>query len=81
MFSMYMKGYYKRDNYKVKNKSKQQAISRDKRKSKALLTWSDDEDSTIHDESSDEMVNLTLVGLDNGDIVQRMIEECFIYQK
>ncbi|KAK1364938.1 CCHC-type domain-containing protein [Heracleum sosnowskyi] len=43
------KGHFKRDCYKLKNKPKQLATSRDRKKSKALLTWSDDEDSASDD--------------------------------
>uniref|UniRef100_A0A161ZLB0 CCHC-type domain-containing protein n=1 Tax=Daucus carota subsp. sativus TaxID=79200 RepID=A0A161ZLB0_DAUCS len=63
------KGHFKRDCYKLKNKSKpprQQADYKNKKKSKALLTWSDDEDESASDDSSDEMVNLALVGLDGS---------------
>lgn len=60
------------------NKLKQQVVSRDKRKSKALLTWSDDEDSATNDKSSDEMVNPALIGLNDGDTVPGIIEEGFV---
>ena len=61
------KGHYKRDCYKLKNKPKQQASFKDKKKSRALITWSDD-DSEESDESSDEMVNLALVGMDTDSV-------------
>ena len=69
------KGHFKRDCYKLKNKPRQQAVSRDRMKSKALLTWSDDENSASDDESGDEMVNLALVGLDDEDTMRGITED------
>ncbi|XP_063938087.1 uncharacterized protein LOC135147948 [Daucus carota subsp. sativus] len=63
------KGHFKRDCYMLKNKSKpprQLADFKNKKKSKALLTWSDDEDESSSEDSSDELVNLALVGLDGS---------------
>ncbi|KAL8109944.1 hypothetical protein AgCh_025879 [Apium graveolens] len=54
--------HYKRDCYKLK--SKQLTVFKDKKKAKALMTWSDD-DSVSSDDSSGDMVNLALVGLDD----------------
>lgn len=62
-------GHYKRDCYRLK--SKQPATYRDKKKSKALLTWSDD-DSDSSDDSSEDMVNLALVGLNDEDTSQSL---------
>ena len=61
-------GHYKKDCYKLK--AKQPAVYKDrKKKSKALLTWSDNDDSESSDDTSEEMVNLALVGLDDDDSV------------
>ncbi|XP_074349862.1 uncharacterized protein LOC141689465 [Apium graveolens] len=57
--------HYKRVCYKLK--SKQQTVFKDKNKAKALMTWSDD-DSVSSDDSSGEMVNLSLVGLDDDSV-------------
>lgn len=59
------KGYFKRDCYKLKDKTNQfkpQAHLKDRKKTKEFLTLSDDEDSYSLD-SFEEMVNLVLVGL------------------
>lgn len=53
--------------------TKQQVASRDKKKFKTLMTWSDDEESTFDDDSNDEMINLSSVGLDDDDIIQGII--------
>ena len=58
-------GHYKRYCYKLK--SKQQAVFKEKKKAKALMTWSDD-DSVSSDDSSGDMVNLALVGIDDDSV-------------
>ncbi|XP_063941414.1 uncharacterized protein LOC135149600 [Daucus carota subsp. sativus] len=61
-------GNFKKDCYKLK--SKQPAVSKDKKnKSKALLTWSDDEEeSASSDDSGEEMINLALVGMEDDNV-------------
>nr|XP_017256458.1 PREDICTED: restin homolog [Daucus carota subsp. sativus] len=61
-------GHFKKDCYKLK--SKQPAVSKDKKKkSKALLTWSDDEEeSASNDESGEELINLALVGMEDDNV-------------
>ncbi|XP_063942869.1 uncharacterized protein LOC108194565 [Daucus carota subsp. sativus] len=60
--------HFKKDCYKLK--SKQPAVSKDKKKkSKALLTWSDDEEeSASSDESGEELINLALVGMEDDNV-------------
>ena len=67
-------GHFKKDCYKLKGK--QQAGYKDKKKSKALLTWSDDEEdiSPSDSDNNDDLVNLALVGMED-DTVRGLTEE------
>lgn len=74
-FEYSKKGHSKRDCYRLKNKPKQPVVSKDDKKSRALMSWSDDEDYTSDAETSNESVNLVLVGHNDVDMVRGLTND------
>lgn len=62
----------------IEGQVKQQDATEDKRKSKALMSWSDDEESASDDDSYNRMVKLAFVGVNDDDIVRGNTEKVLV---
>lgn len=75
---MWKEGSLPKGLLQIEGQVKQQDATEDKRKSKALMSWSDDEESASDDDSYNRMVKLAFVGVNDDDIVRGNTEKVLV---